>query len=59
MRGICRLDRPRGTDEYFLASIGRLTYVAATIEANHAPCTPDVARVTMELILRRARSSAG
>jgi hypothetical protein len=46
-------------DEYLLASIGRLTYVAAILKANNAPCMADVAGVTMGLILRRARSSAG
>ena len=59
MLGICRLEQPRDMDEYLLASIGRLTYLAAVSNANNAPCMAGVAEVTLGLILRRARSSAG
>ena len=59
IRKICLLDQPRGIDEYFLASTGRLTYVAAEPNTNSAPCLANVAVVDERLILRRARSSAG
>jgi hypothetical protein len=46
-------------DEYLLASMGRLTYVAAILKANNASCMANHAGMKKRLILKRARSSAG
>jgi len=45
IRGIYLSDQPCGMDEYLLASMGRLTYVAANLKANNASCMANPAGV--------------
>ena len=52
-------DQPISVDEYLLASMWRLTYVAAITGIDNIYSIAINAAVKTRLILRRARSSAG